>query len=150
LLLGAGTVLDAETCRMAIMAGAEFIVSPILNPGVIEMCHSDLKVCLPGVYTPTEIMTAIELGADFVKLFPANSLGPDYIKAVRAPLPQARIVPTGGVSLQNAGAFIKAGAAALAVGSDLVNSAKVAKGEFASITETAKRFREEVEKARAK
>ena len=149
-LLGAGTVLDPETARLAILAGAEFIVSPLLNRGVVEMCHRYNKVCLPGAYTPTEIMTAIEWGADFVKLFPANTLGPSYIKSVRAPLPQAQIVPTGGVSLANCGEFIKAGAVALAVGADLVNSAMVAKGEFDKITEIAAAFRAEVQKARGK
>lgn len=148
-LLGAGTVLDEETCRLAILAGAEFIVSPILDRRIIEMCHRYNKVCFPGAYTPTEIMQAIEMGSDFVKLFPANGLGPAYIKAVRAPLPQARIVPTGGVNLQTAGEFLKAGAAALAVGSELVKASKVAEGDFASITDTARKFREAVDQARA-
>lgn len=148
LMLGAGTVLDAETARLAILAGAEFIVSPVLNRGVVDMCHRYGKVCLPGAYTPTEIMTAIEWGTDFVKLFPANGLGPAYLKAVRAPLPQAQIVPTGGINVSNVAEFIKAGAAAVAIGADLVNAAMVEKGDFKSITEIAKAFRAEVDKAR--
>ncbi len=150
IMLGAGTVLDSETARAAILAGAEFIVSPILKREIIEMCSRYGKVCLPGCYTPTEILTAMEWGADLIKLFPANGLGPDYIKAVRAPLPQAQIVPTGGVSLQNVGSFIKAGAVAVAVGGDLVNSAMVATGDFGAITEIARQFKEAVQKARAK
>ena len=147
-LLGAGTVLDPETARAAILAGAEFIVSPSTNRAVIEMCNRYGKVVMPGAYTPTEIVAAMEMGANLVKLFPASSLGPSYIKAIRGPLPEARIVPTGGVNLQNAGEFIRAGAAALAVGGELVNNAIVERGEFTKITDTARQFREEVRKAR--
>ena len=147
-LLGAGTVLDPQTARAAILAGAEFIVSPSLNRGVVEMCNRYGKAAIPGAFTPTEIVAAMEMGADLVKLFPASCVGPSYIKAVRGPLPQARLVPTGGVSLQNAAEFIRAGAAALAVGGELVNSAAVARGDFEAITETARRFREQVLMAR--
>ncbi|MCX7015466.1 MAG: bifunctional 2-keto-4-hydroxyglutarate aldolase/2-keto-3-deoxy-6-phosphogluconate aldolase [Candidatus Sumerlaeota bacterium] len=147
-LLGAGTVLDPETARAAILAGAEFIVSPSTNHAVVEMCNRYGKVVMPGAYTPTEIVAAMEMGADLVKLFPASSLGPSYIKAIRGPLPHARLVPTGGVSVQNAAEFIRAGAAALAVGGELVNNAIVERGEFDKITEAARQFREEVRKAR--
>ena len=147
-LVGAGTVLDAETARAAILAGAEFVVSPSTDRGVIEMCNRYGKVAIPGVLTPTEIVAAMQMGAGLMKLFPASVGGPAYLKAVRAPLPQARLVPTGGVSLDNAAEYIRAGAAALAVGGELVNSAQVTRGEFDRIEQTARRFREEVEKAR--
>ncbi|MBF8255660.1 MAG: kdgA [Anaerolineales bacterium] len=119
-LLGAGTVLDAETARAAILAGAEFIVAPTLNPAVIEVCRRYSKVVIPGAFTPTEILKAWECGADFVKVFPAEFGGPAYFKAVLAPLPQVKLIPVGGVSLETTGEFIKAGAAAVAVGGNLV------------------------------
>ena len=119
-LIGAGTVLDPETARAAILAGAEFIVAPTLNRQVIELCHRYDKVVIPGAYTPTEILSAWEWGADFVKVFPAEIGGPAYFKAVRAPLPQVKLIPVGGVSLDNTAEFIRAGAAAIAVGGNLV------------------------------
>ena len=114
--MGAGTVLDTETARAAILAGARFIVAPCLSIPVIELAHRYDAVVMPGVLTPTEMLTAWEAGADILKLFPATSVGPQYIKDVLAPLPQLRIVPTGGVSLENARTFIKAGAVGVAVG----------------------------------
>jgi 2-dehydro-3-deoxyphosphogluconate aldolase/(4S)-4-hydroxy-2-oxoglutarate aldolase len=148
ILFGAGTVLDPETARAAILAGAQFIISPTLNPKVIELCHRYSKVAIPGAFTPTEILTAWELGADIVKVFPATALGPQYFRDILAPLPQVRLLPTGGVSLENAGEFIRAGAVAVAVGSNLVDRKAVAEGRFQDITETARRFREVVERAR--
>lgn len=139
-LIGAGTVLDADTARKAIDAGAEFIVSPATDPRVISAAHEHDKAALPGAYTPTEIVRAIELGADLVKLFPAGMLGPNYIKAIKGPLPHARLLPTGGVSLENAAAFFKAGAAAIAVGTELVNNQLVRDGNFEAITRTAHQF----------
>lgn len=136
-LLGAGTVLDAETARAAILAGAQFIVSPTLNPATVELCHRYSVIAMPGTFSPTEILTAWELGADLVKVFPAGAGGPGYIKDVLAPLPQVLLVPTGGVNLQNAADYIQAGAAAVAVGSSLVNNKLVAAGNFGALTETA-------------
>jgi 2-dehydro-3-deoxyphosphogluconate aldolase/(4S)-4-hydroxy-2-oxoglutarate aldolase len=147
-LLGAGTVLDAETARAAILAGAEFIVAPTLSLEVIETCHRYSKVVIPGTYTPTEMLTAWEAGADFVKVFPADVAGPAYLKAVAAPLPQIRLIPVGGVTLENTGEFIKAGAAAVGVGGNLVEKRAIAEGHFEKLTENARRFVQEVVKAR--
>jgi 2-dehydro-3-deoxyphosphogluconate aldolase/(4S)-4-hydroxy-2-oxoglutarate aldolase len=147
-LLGAGTVLDPETARAAILAGAQFIVSPTLSARTIEVCHRYSKVVVPGTLTPTEILTAWEWGADLIKVFPAALGGPSYIKAVLAPLPQVKLVPTGGVSLENTADFIKAGAVAVAVGSNLVNKKAVAEGNFPLLTKLAQQFIEEVKGAR--
>ena len=147
-LLGAGTVLDPETCRAAILAGAQFIVTPTLNTDVIKMCQRYSKVVVPGALTPTEILTAWDAGADMVKVFPATLGGPQYFKDLHGPLPQIKLVPTGGVSLENTGDFIKAGAVAVAVGSNLVNNKLVKEGKFAEIAETARKFVAEVRKAR--
>ena len=117
ILLGAGTVLDPETCRAALLAGAEFIVSPSLNLEVIKLCKRYGKLVMPGAFTPTEIVTAWEAGADIVKLFPADCVGPNYLKALRGPLPQVRILPTGGVDLKTLPDFFKAGACAVGLGS---------------------------------
>ncbi|HNR34576.1 MAG TPA: bifunctional 4-hydroxy-2-oxoglutarate aldolase/2-dehydro-3-deoxy-phosphogluconate aldolase [Candidatus Hydrogenedentes bacterium] len=139
-LLGVGTVLDAETCRMAILAGAEYVVSPTLSAETIRMARRYGVPMIAGAYTPTEILAAWEQGADFVKVFPASIGGPDYIKAVKAPLPQIPLVPTGGVELENIGAFLKAGASALAVGGNLVTKKMLANRDFAGMTENAKKF----------
>jgi 2-dehydro-3-deoxyphosphogluconate aldolase/(4S)-4-hydroxy-2-oxoglutarate aldolase len=140
MLLGAGTVLDAETARAAMLAGAEFIVSPVLDAEVIAMCRRYSKVVIPGALTPTEILTAWEMGADLVKVFPASFGGPPYIRSVLAPLPQVKLVPVGGVSLENAVDFFRAGASAIAVGSSLVKTRAIAEGCFEELTETAKHF----------
>jgi len=147
-LIGVGTVLDAETARAAILAGAEFVVAPSFDPRVIEMSHRYDKPVVPGCFTPTEIVNAWSAGADLVKLFPATAVGPQYIKDIRGPLPQVRIVPTGGVDLTNAGDFIKAGAVALAVGSAMVDKQAVADERFEVVTETARKFVEAVNDAR--
>jgi 2-dehydro-3-deoxyphosphogluconate aldolase/(4S)-4-hydroxy-2-oxoglutarate aldolase len=147
-LLGAGTVLDAETARAAILAGAEFVVAPTLNPAVIEVCRRYSKVVIPGGFTPTEILTAWECGADFVKVFPAEFGGPAYFKAVLAPLPQVKLIPVGGVSLETTGAFIQAGAAAVAVGGNLVKKSAIAAGRFDELTHLAHGFVEAVRKAK--
>jgi 2-dehydro-3-deoxyphosphogluconate aldolase/(4S)-4-hydroxy-2-oxoglutarate aldolase len=139
-LMGAGTVLDSETARAAILAGAEFIVTPALNLSTIELCKRYGKPVIPGALTPTEILTAWEAGADMIKIFPANTMGPSYIKAVRAPLPQLRLVPTGGVSADNAIEYLQAGAAALAVGGKLVDKNAVARGDWQVITAEAQRL----------
>lgn len=144
--LGAGTVLDPETCRAAILAGAEFIVSPTLNLDLIRLCKRYDKAVMPGAFTPTEILTAWEAGADIVKVFPADVGGPAYFKAIRGPLPQVRLMPTGGVNLDTVEAFLDAGACALGAGSSLVPKAAVASGDMAQITKLAKQF---IEKASA-
>ena len=138
--LGAGTVLDTETCRAAILAGAEFIVSPTLNLDLIRLCKRYDKAVMPGAFTPTEILTAWEAGADIVKVFPADVGGPAYFKAIRGPLPQIRLMPTGGVNLDTARAFLDAGAVALGAGSSLVSKEAVASGDMAKITALAKQF----------
>lgn len=149
-LIGAGSVMDAETARLAILAGAEFVVSPALREEVITTAHRYGKVAMPGAYTPTEIARALDLGADLIKVFPANALGPGYIKAVKAPMPQAPLLPTGGVNLENADAFLHAGAAALAIGTELVSNALVETGNFAKIAANARAFRETVDRVRGK
>lgn len=146
---GAGTVLDPETCRAAILAGARFIVSPTLNPKVIEVCRRYSVIAVPGAFTPTEILTAWEMGADIVKVFPATALGPQYFKDVLAPLPQVRLLPTGGVSLENAGDFVRAGAVAVAVGGNLVRADDVAAGRFDALRERAAKYVAAVRAARA-
>lgn len=139
-IMGAGTVLDAETARAAILAGAQFIVTPALNVKTIQLCRRYGKPIIPGALTPTEILTAWEAGADMVKLFPADSMGPAYLKAVLAPLPQVRLAPTGGISADNAAEYLKAGATALGVGGKLVDKQAVARGDFAALTAEAKRL----------
>lgn len=149
-LLGAGTVLDPETARACILAGAEFLVSPNLNVKVIELTRRYSKVSVPAGLTPTEVVTAWEAGADFVKIFPCSAMGgADYIKALKAPLPQVEMIPTGGVSLENCGTFFKAGAAAVAVGGELVDKKAVAEKRWDAVTKTARAFAEAVRKARS-
>src|SRR5262245_38429205 len=139
-LLGAGTILDAETGRAAILAGAEYLVAPTLNLDVIRLCKRYGKLVMPGCFTPTEILTAWEAGADIVKVFPADVLGPAFFKAVRAPLPQVRLMPTGGVDLNTAAEFLKAGACCLGVGGQLVEAKAVASGDFGRIRELARQY----------
>lgn len=139
-LLGAGTVLDAATARAAILAGASFVVSPTLSRETIETCRRYGVVSIPGALTPTEVLTAWEWGADLVKVFPVRLGGPQYIKELLAPLPQVRLVPTGGVGLSNAGEFIRAGAKAVAVGRALVSDELVAEGHLASLTKRARQL----------
>ena len=147
-LLGVGTVLDAETCRMAILAGAEYVVSPTLSLATIQMARRYGKPMIAGAYTPSEILTAWEQGSDLVKVFPASIGGPEYIKALKGPLPQVPLVPTGGVELDNIAAFLKAGASALGVGGNLVSKKLLAARDFKGLTENAKRFADAVREAR--
>ncbi len=148
-LVGAGSVLDAETARMVMLAGAEFIVSPVTKPTVIDVCNRYGKTVIPGAFTPTEILTAWETGADYVKVFPAAGAGPAYIKDVKAPLPHIPLVPTGGINAQNAAAFIAAGSNALGVGSALVDNKSVEAGAFEVLTERARSLVAAVQTARA-
>jgi 2-dehydro-3-deoxyphosphogluconate aldolase/(4S)-4-hydroxy-2-oxoglutarate aldolase len=141
ILIGAGTVLDAETARMCILEGAKFIVSPALNLKTIEMCHRYTVPVLPGALTPTEIVTAWQAGADVVKVFPASAMGgASYLKTLKAPLPQIEMIPTGGVSLATAAEFLDAGAFALGVGADLVAVKALNEGRPEVITESAKKY----------
>jgi 2-dehydro-3-deoxyphosphogluconate aldolase / (4S)-4-hydroxy-2-oxoglutarate aldolase len=149
-LLGAGTVLDPETCRAAVLAGAEFIVSPTLNLDVIRVCRRYDKLVMPGALTPTEILTAWEAGADIVKVFPAEVVGPAFFKAMRGPLPQIRLMPTGGVDLTTAADFVKAGACCLGIGSQLVDPKLVAAREFDRLQALAARYVDIVRQARAR
>lgn len=148
--VGAGTVLDAETARSAILSGADFVLSPTLDIDMIRMCLTYGKVPVPGAFTPTEALAAWQAGAPVVKIFPAGSVGPGYIKDLKGPLPQLKLMPVGGVSLDNAAAFIRSGSFALGVGSDLVNKAEVKAGNFEAITEKAKKFLQQVSSAREK
>jgi 2-dehydro-3-deoxyphosphogluconate aldolase/(4S)-4-hydroxy-2-oxoglutarate aldolase len=149
-LVGAGTVLDAETARACMLAGAQFIVSPSLDLATIECCRRYGIAVMPGALTPTEVVHAWSAGADFVKVFPAGALGgASYIKALKAPLPQIELVPTGGVSLKTAADFIKAGASALGVGADLVDTKAIRENNDGMITERARQFVEIVKNARA-
>ncbi len=141
MILGAGTVLDAETARTCMLAGAEFFVTPALNRGTIAMCNRYSKCVMSGALTPTEAVQAWETGADMVKIFPVGALGgPSYIKALKAPLPHILMIPTGGVTVANASDFLKAGASALAVGSELVNRAALDSGDFSRIEKAARAF----------
>lgn len=148
-VVGAGTVLDAETARLAILAGAEFIVSPSLHPDVITVCKRYGKIVVPGAMTPSEIVRAYELGADIVKVFPAGVLGPRYIKDVRGPLGHIPLMCTGGIDLHNAAEFIRAGCAAIGVGSALVSRKAVEEGDWTFITARARQFIEAVRLARS-
>jgi 2-dehydro-3-deoxyphosphogluconate aldolase/(4S)-4-hydroxy-2-oxoglutarate aldolase len=139
-LLGAGTVLDPETARAALLAGAEYIVAPTLNLEVIRLCRRYDKLVMPGAFTPTEVLTAWEAGADVVKVFPAEVGGPAYLKALKAPLPQVRLMPTGGVDLNTAESFLKAGAFCLGVGGSLVEPKAVATGDFARLRDLAAQY----------
>lgn len=139
-LLGAGTVLDTETARAALLAGAEYLVSPTLNLDVIQMARRYGKLVMPGAFTPTEILAAWEAGADIVKVFPSDITGPKYLKAVSGPLPQVRLMPTGGVNLNTAADFLKAGACALGIGGSLVEPQAVAAGDFDRITSLAQQY----------
>jgi len=149
-LLGAGTILDTETCRAALLAGAQFIVTPCLNPAVIEMARRYSKPCMPGALTPTEVVTAWQAGADLVKIFPCGPVGgAKYIRALKGPFPQIEFIPTGGVNLETTPEFIKAGAAAVAVGSELVDLKALREGKLDVITSTARAYVEAVRTARA-
>lgn len=140
ILIGAGTVTDAETARAVIDAGAQFVVSPILNPDVIAACKQADVYCAPGCFTPTEIFTAWKLGADIIKVFPATSLGPKYFKDIKGPFPQIPLMPTGGVSIDNAHEWIAAGAVAVGIGSDLLDKKAIDEGRYEVLTERAARM----------
>ena len=145
MIVGAGTVLDSETARIAILAGAQYIVSPCLDEETIKLCNRYQIPVMPGCVTIKEMVTAMELGADIIKVFPGELVGPSYIKAVKGPLPQAPLMPTGGVSLENAAEWIKNGCVAVGVGGSLTAGAKT--GDYEAVTEMAKKFVAAVQKA---
>jgi 2-dehydro-3-deoxyphosphogluconate aldolase/(4S)-4-hydroxy-2-oxoglutarate aldolase len=147
-LLGAGTVVDAATAWRVIDAGAQFVVGPVFRREVIDACHQRDVPVLPGCFTPTEILDAWDAGADIVKVFPATALGPGFIKDVRAPLPQVRLMPTGGVTLDNAGDWIRAGAVAVGVGTALLDAKAIAAGDYATLRANAERIVANVRAAR--
>jgi len=149
ILLGAGTVLDPETARTALLAGAEFVVAPTVNLEVIRLCRRYDKAVMPGALTPTEVLAAWEAGADVVKVFPSDFTGPKYLKALHGPLPQVRLMPTGGVNLQTAADFLRAGACALGIGGSLVESKAVAAGDMARIESLARQYIEIVKNTRS-
>jgi 2-dehydro-3-deoxyphosphogluconate aldolase / (4S)-4-hydroxy-2-oxoglutarate aldolase len=148
ILVGAGTVLDPETARLAILSGAQYIVSPSLSPETARLCNRYQVPYMPGAGTMREIVEAMECGADIVKLFPGETMGPAFVKAAKGPLPQAALMPTGGVSLENVGAWIKAGAVAVGVGGSLTAGAQT--GDFQAISDTAKQFIQQIQQARGK
>lgn len=149
-LVGAGTVTDAKTAEQVISAGAKFVVSPILQLDVIKTCNSTDMACMPGCYTPTEIFTAWNAGADVVKVFPATSLGPNYFKDIAGPFPHIKMMPTGGVTIDNVGEWIAAGAVAVGIGSDLLDKKAIQEERYEVLTERASRMCANVLKARSK
>jgi 2-dehydro-3-deoxyphosphogluconate aldolase/(4S)-4-hydroxy-2-oxoglutarate aldolase len=148
-LLGAGTVVDVETTHRVIEAGATFIVSPVFRPEMIAAAHEHDVPILPGCFSPTEILAAWDAGADMIKVFPATALGPAYLRDIHGPLPQIKLVPTGGVSIENAGDWIRAGAAAVGAGSALLDTAALAAGDYQKLTDNARRIVANVTAARA-
>jgi 2-dehydro-3-deoxyphosphogluconate aldolase/(4S)-4-hydroxy-2-oxoglutarate aldolase len=150
IVLGAGTVLDPETARVCMLAGAQFLVTPALRTATIEMAKRYSKVICPGALTPTEVLTAWEAGADVVKIFPAGNVGgPKYIKALKGPFPQIEMIPTGGVNLETAGEFLKAGACAVAVGGELVDAKSLKEGRYEAIEQKTRQYLEVIQRARS-
>ncbi|WP_224337008.1 bifunctional 4-hydroxy-2-oxoglutarate aldolase/2-dehydro-3-deoxy-phosphogluconate aldolase [Haloprofundus halobius] len=147
-VVGAGTVLDAETARSTLLAGAEFVVGPNFEPDVVETCNRYNAVVAPGIMTPTEAVRAMEAGSDFVKVFPASTLGPGHLSSMKGPLGQVPMMPTGGVDVDNAADFIDAGAMVVGAGSALVDGDAVERGDFDAVTEQARRFTEVIDEAR--
>lgn len=148
-IIGAGTVLDPETARLTILSGADYIISPHFNPEVVRMCHRYRKVCIPGAMSVKEVVEVLESGADAIKIFPASLFGPQIIKAIREPLPQAKLVPTGGVNLANVAEWFEAGAAAVAVGGELTKEA-LAKNDYGLLEQKAKEFILRIKEVRKK
>ncbi len=149
ILMGVGTVLDETTARLALLAGAQFVVTPVLRLEVIALCNRYSIPIVSGAYTPTEALAAHEAGADFIKIFPADGLGPGYVRALKAPLPQLEIIPTGGVDVDTCGDFIRAGCAAVAAGRSLVSKDILKRGDWAALSDLAARFVARVAEARA-
>ena len=149
IIMGVGSILDSETCRAAILAGAEFVVTPVTKVDVIRLCNRYGKPIISGAYTQTEALLSYESGADFVKIFPADQLGPNYIKNILAPMPMLPIIPTGGVTPDTAASFINAGCVALAAGTSMINKEALKNQDWKKISATAASFVEAIKKARA-
>ena len=147
-LIGAGTVTDVDTARAVIKAGAQFVVGPILNLDVVRHCHAENVVVMPGCFSPTEILAGWNAGADVIKVFPATSLGPKYFKDLKGPFPDIRLMPTGGVSIENVGEWVQAGAVAVGIGSDLLDKKAIEENRFEVLSERAKRLVENFRKAK--
>ncbi|MFD1686887.1 bifunctional 4-hydroxy-2-oxoglutarate aldolase/2-dehydro-3-deoxy-phosphogluconate aldolase [Halobellus litoreus] len=147
-IVGAGTVLDSETARSAIASGAEFVVGPTVDEGVVETCNRYGTLVAPGALTPTEAITAYEAGADLVKIFPASSMGPSHLSSIAGPLPQIPLMPTGGIGLDNVADYVDAGAVVVGAGSAIMDGEAIAAGDFEAITETAREFRRAIDDAR--
>ncbi len=147
-LLGAGSILDTETARVAILAGASYVVAPVVKPGVIALCHRYDKLVMPGAFTPTEVLSAWEAGADVVKIFPAETGGPAHLKALKGPLPQIRMMPTGGVNLETLPKFVAAGACAVGLGGALVEKSALANGDMNRIRDLAGQYVSAMQRAR--
>ena len=147
MILGAGTVMDSETARIAILSGAQYVVSPYFSAETVRLCNRYRVPCMPGAMTIKEVVEAMESGADIVKVFPGEAFGPKILKAIKGPIPQAKMMPTGGVDVNNVGEWIKAGAVAVGAGSSLTGGAKT--GDYKAITALAKEFIEKVKEARA-
>lgn len=145
-IIGAGTVMDPETARMAILSGAQYVVSPYFNADTVRMCNRYRVACMPGAMSIAEVVSGMEAGADIIKVFPGELFGPKILKAIHGPIPQAELMPTGGVTVENAGEWIKAGAVAVGAGGSLTAGAKT--GNYALITETSRRFIEQIKAAR--
>ncbi len=146
-VIGAGTVMDPETARMAILAGAQYVVSPYFNADTVRLCNRYRVACMPGAMSIAEVVAGMEAGADIIKVFPGELFGPKILKAIHGPIPQAELMPTGGVSVDNAAEWIRAGAVAVGAGGSLTAGAKT--GDYGKITETARWFIEEIQAARA-
>lgn len=149
-LLGAGTVLDSDTAHQAARAGAQFIVSPVFRPEVITAAHEDGIAAMPGCFTPTEILSAWDAGADVVKVFPATSVGPSYLKDIRGPLPHVKLMPTGGVSIDNIGDWLRAGAVAVGIGSALLDAKAISAKQYGAIAANARRVVDNIRAARGR
>jgi 2-dehydro-3-deoxyphosphogluconate aldolase/(4S)-4-hydroxy-2-oxoglutarate aldolase len=149
-ILGAGTVLDADTAERVIEAGAQFVVSPVFRRSIIEVCHRHDVPVMPGCFTPTEILDAWDAGADIVKIFPATALGPTFFRDVRGPLPHVKLMPTGGVTIENAGSWIRAGAVAIGVGTALLDTKAISLGDYGALRANAEGFVRSVRAAREK
>lgn len=145
-IIGAGTVMDPETARMAILSGAQYVVSPYFNADTVRMCNRYRVACMPGAMSIAEVVSGMEAGADIIKVFPGELFGPKILKAIHGPIPQAELMPTGGVTVENAGEWIKAGAVAVGAGGSLTAGAKT--GNYALITETSRKFIEQIKAAR--
>lgn len=148
-ILGAGTVIDKDSAKRVIEAGASFVVSPTYDPQVVSLCHNHKIAVIPGCFSPTEILSAWKAGADIVKVFPAGNVGPQYLRDLKGPLPQIKLMPTGGVTIENSSTWIRAGAVAIGIGTALLDPKAIADGDYFRLTTNARQLRESIDTARA-